>query len=349
MHPLLEQYYQVCGRRIPDVVAPDIEKLSHLEWLQNRQTGVGGSDSGAVYYGQGTFKSSFDVAVSKVTKITKCEEKSPEDKFRLNYGHLVEQLLGDWYAETHNATVFYDRGMYRSPEYPCMLADCDGFAVTSDNEIIGLEFKSTSPHNRGKWRDGVYGEGGMIGYLDYLCQVMHYMHVLDLDRYDIVCDFKQGNADDIVVVTVNRDDAFINSLCEKEAEFWNNRFNIQLPLTLSSFDKAKDTAEVLYELGVQINGFEEIYDDIEALSEQKKSYENNAKTIDEQINAKKAMVLTMMKNDNTNVIYCNGKEARLVETKRITYDTKELKKHPELDCYRKENVSTSLKFSERKI
>lgn len=349
MHIYLEQYYEMTGRRKPNVVVEDIEKITHLEWLQVRQGGIGGSDAGPVYYGTGKFKTAFDVAISKSEELKEEPKKTPEDNFRLNYGHKIEELLGEWYAETQGAEVFYDRGMYCAPENPFMRADCDGFAITADGDLIGLEFKSTSPYNKDKWQEGIYGQGGKIGYDDYLVQVMHYMYIMDLDRYDIIVDFKQGMASDIVIVSVYRDNNFIKSLVNKENYFWNHIDEVELPDSLPSMEKAEELAHSLVKLGVEIEGLEEAIDSIDELTFRKKEYEDRAKGIEEKINAKKSILIAALENANTAKMVVGNSVVAYVESKRVSYDTKELKKHPEFDVYKKETVSKSLKITRTRI
>ena len=195
MEKFLENYYKSGEHRKPDTLVEDIESLTNLEWRKMRQNGIGGSDAGEIMNkNEPTFKTAYDVARSKLDELED-ETKSPIDEFRLAYGHALEEPILKWYASTFNAYTFVDRGMYKSPEHPFMLADCDGFAITAEGELIGLEFKTTSIHKMHLWKTGEYGKDGEIGTRIYYDQIQHYMAVMDIDRFDIIACFN-NNAND---------------------------------------------------------------------------------------------------------------------------------------------------------
>ena len=329
MHELLEKYYEENGRRRPECVVENIESMSNFEWRIARQSGIGGSDAGPVYYGTGKFKTAFEVSISKTEEL-KDEEPSIEDEYRFGYGHMVEDLLAKFYQRTTGAKVFVDRGMYRNPEHPCMQANCDGFAVLPDGLLIGLEFKSTSPYNKDLWREGIYGQGAEIGVMDYFVQVQHYMAIMDIDRFDILVDFKDGSANSIKVVTVHRDQLFIDSLIDKEEWFWEHIEEIDLPEMISA-KNAEKAVEVLKEIGAEIEDVESNIESINDLKEKKSYLEKQVKEIEQRINAEKIAVLVAL-GEREKVDF--GKY--IVSNKKIVslrYDTKEMKKHPELDVY----------------
>lgn len=346
MNTILETYYKNEGRRRPETYIEDIETISHLDWLKARQNGIGGSDAGAIYLGKGKFKTAFEVSLNKTTPIEKDDDNSPEDEFRFGYGHCIEEVLLKWYEQTTGAKVFVDRGMYRNPEAPFMLADCDGFALLKDGTVIGLECKSTSPHNKQLWHDGIFGEGGEVGVNDYIFQVMHYMSVLDLDRFDIIVDFKQGLASDICVVTVKRDDLLIDSLISKEKYFWDNINNIEFDLPEScSKDTMNKVVKSLSEKDVEFENLESSCEEIYELLDKKKALNDKIKLIDEQINASKIGLLITMKDNEKLAV-----GTYMVSNKKVVsvrFETKELKKIPELDKFKKESVS--YRFDVKKI
>ena len=329
MHELLEKYYEENSRRKPECVVEDIETMTNFKWRIARQTGIGGSDAGPVYYGTGKFKTAFEVSISKTEEL-KDEEPSIEDEYRFAYGHMVEDLLANFYGRKTGAKVFVDRGMYRNPDHPCMQANCDGFAVLPDGLLIGLEFKSTSPYNKDLWREGIYGQGAEIGVMDYFVQVQHYMEVMDIDRYDILVDFKDGQANSIKIVTVLRDQIFINSLIDKEEWFWEHIDEIDLPERISA-KNAEKAVEVLKEIGAEIDDVESNIESINELKTKKTFLEKQVKDIDERINAEKIAVLVAL-GERERVDF--GKY--IVSNRKVVsmrYDTKEMKKHPELDVY----------------
>ena len=342
MNNKLEKYY-TSGRKKPEVLVEDIETLTNLEWRKMRQNGIGGSDAGEILNkSDPTFKTAFQVARSKIEQLEE-DEKSPSDQFRLDFGHALEPVILEWYANTQNANVFVDRGMYKHPDHEFMLADCDGFAITKEGNLIGLEIKTTNFYKKKCWHGGLYGKDGIIGTPIYYVQVQHYMEVMDIDRFDIVVAF--GNsASDIQIVTVPRDREFGKYLVQKEEEFWNNLEDIgsQMPDFVSPYAK-EDTINKLKELGVKI-------DDESAVEKCESIIEKNArlaelkreiKNLEESIDADEILLLASI-NDNEWVNFGGKYKVRNKVSSRTSYDTKEMKKHPELNIWLK--TSQTKKF-----
>lgn len=347
MHKLLESYYKETGRRKPNVLVEDIETLTNLEWRKMRQNGIGGSDAGAIMNkSEPVFKTAFDVAQSKLEDLGE-EDVSPNDQFRLNFGHAVEPVVLEWYARTKNATVFTDRGMYFSPEHKFMLADCDGFAITEEGETIGLEIKSTSIHKMKAWNSGTYGIDGEIGFLIYYVQVQHYMEVMDLDRYDIVVCF-DNNAGDNKIVTVLRDRDYQQELIEAEEYFWNNLEEIpnQLPDFVSA-NNAKETIAKLRSLNVKVD--DETADTKCANILERKRRIDELKSeislLEKANEADKILILASIEDNELTEFKTHKVINKVTYSRR--YDTKELSKHPEFDVYKKEVPSQSLKIWEK--
>lgn len=350
MEKELLNYYKSEGRRQPKVVVEDIEKLTQLEWLQTRQKGIGGSDSGAVYFGIGTYRTAFDVAISKLENITEVPANNAEKQYIFDYGHAIEACLGNYYRITQNAHVFYDRGMYYHPDYPHMLCDCDGFAITADGETIGLEFKSASPFYKDAWRSGIYGQGGEIAVKDYFCQVQHYMAVMDLDRYDIVVDFKAGNPNDIKIVTVYRDEEFIADLIAKEKEFWENRDEIPLPEVCDK-EEIDTIAHKMCNLGlvVEDDTLAEVVSEMLEFKEQKSRLAKQTKEVEDRINAREATIRAVFEEKKADAIVFGENILEKYEKKTSRYDTKALKEMPELDKFKKESITIAYKLNNKKI
>lgn len=346
MHSNLINFYEFSGREMPETLVEDIEILTNLEWRKMRQKGIGGSDAGTILLGGSTFKTPFDIARSKLDELHE-EDTDKNDQYRLDFGHALEPVILDWYAKEKHCEVFTDRGMYFSSEHPIMLADCDGFAITEDGELIGLEIKTTSLYNMKKWKSGEYGVDGIIGVDSYYVQVQHYMEVMNIDRFDIVCAFG-NNAKDIKIISVPRDTKYGQQLAQKEEEFWANLNDIgsQMPVSTSA-KNASSNVDYLRKIGAKIDdkGAEEkcqsILDKRLRISELKEEIDNLEKSIE----ADKILILGSI-NDNEKTQFGRYIVVNKV-TKSYRYDTAELKKHPELDIYKKEVTMKKFDITER--
>ena len=131
------------------------------EWLRLRKTGLGGSDAGAVC-GLNPYSSPMKVYRDKT-----CEGIEEQDNEAMRQGRDLEEYVAQRFTEATGLKVRRSNYMYRSKEYPFMIADVDRMVVGED---AGLECKTVSAYNADKW------EGGDIP-LHYVLQCYHYMAV----------------------------------------------------------------------------------------------------------------------------------------------------------------------------
>lgn len=215
-----EQY----GITLSDPIAVgDISDMSIEEWTEKRREGIGGSDAGTIlgvnHWG--------DPEALALDKLGMVERTAPDWKTqaRFDAGHVMETVIAKMFAAKMGFTVFTDNTMYRHSAYPFMLADCDAFCYDNEGMTCGLEFKYINPDDlKFKWHSGIYGmpeTGYRVGNESYVVQVRHYMAVRNLDRW-YICVWGGNNADDLVIIRVDRDFARERELIEAEAEFWNN-------------------------------------------------------------------------------------------------------------------------------
>ena len=136
-------------------------ELSREEWLQLRKHGIGGSDAGAVC-GLNPYSSAMKVFQDKTGESV--EEKESE---AIRIGHDLEDYVAQRFMEATGLKVRKSNYMYRSTEYPFMVADVDRLIVGED---AGLECKTASAYNASKWADGNIP-------LHYIIQCYHYMAV----------------------------------------------------------------------------------------------------------------------------------------------------------------------------
>ena len=176
--------------------------MSRNEWLRLRKTGIGGSDAGAIC-GLNPFSSPMSVYLDKVS-----EEIQDKDKEAMRQGRDLEEYVASRFTEMTGKKVRRSNGMYRSREYPFMVADVDRLIV---GENAGLECKTASAYNADKWKDGE-----IPGH--YLIQCCHYMAVTGKSAWYIAVvilgqDFKYARID--------RDNEAIQNLIRIEEAFWN--------------------------------------------------------------------------------------------------------------------------------
>lgn len=175
--------------------------ISHMEWLQYRKQGLGGSDAGAVC-GLSPYRTAMEVYHDKTT-----EEISEEDSEAMRQGRDLEEYVAQRFMEASGKKVRRANALFQSEEHPFMIADVDRLVV---GESAGLECKTASPYLAGKWEDGQVP-------LHYLIQCLHYMAVTGMKAwYLAVLIFGR----EFKYYRIERDEETLAGLIRTEEAFW---------------------------------------------------------------------------------------------------------------------------------
>lgn len=346
---MLEILNQEClknGYTLPETLVSDdenIEEKDHQRWEDLRKTGVGGSEAGIIYLGQGTYQSVFDIQLRKITDVE--EEVDYKKQFIFDTGHMMEPAIANYFAGKHNAKVIRDKGSYKRG---VANANCDAYAIMPNGEIVGLEFKTVSPYKRADWQSGVYGKDGIIGVPEYFYQCQHYMYVNGFNKFIIVAYFKDGNPDNIVEVVVDRDDEIIESLIKREEEFWENRFDLKLPETITKYQK-EPLMKKMIDLGIEVEGLDEKVKEYYELKETERALKKRAETIGERLLKLRNDIEVHMIQNGLEYAKIGGFDVKRTVTKGYTYIKSKLDQIPELEMFRKpsETVRFSIKESKK--
>ncbi len=177
--------------------------VSNADWLRLRKSGIGGSDAGAIC-GVNPYSSAMKVFRDKTNR-----EVEELDNEAIRIGHDLEDYVAQRFMEATGLKVRKSNFMYRSKEYPFMIADVDRLVVGED---AGLECKTASAYNADKWEDGNIP-------LHYVMQCYHYMAVTGKRTWYIAAVILGQK---FVYRKLEWDDGLINRLTEMEEDFWNN-------------------------------------------------------------------------------------------------------------------------------
>ena len=187
-----------------------VPDITHDEWLDWRRKGIGGSDASTVV-GLNPYNSLFALWCDKKGLLP---PKETNEAMRI--GHDLEQYVADRWMEAAGKKCHRNNYMWRSDEYPWMLADIDREVV---GENAGLECKTTSPYNKHDFESGEVP-------LTYYVQCQHYMAVMGFDRmYLAVVVLGKG----FYHFVVERDDNEIEALAAAERDFWQKVENDEIP------------------------------------------------------------------------------------------------------------------------
>lgn len=180
-----------------------IGNLSREEWLKLRKTGIGGSDAGAIC-GLNPYSSAMNVFLDKIS-----EETEDQDSEAMRQGRDLEEYVAQRFVEETGLKVRRSNMMYRSREYPFMLADVDRLVVGED---AGLECKTASAYNADKWRDGEVPA-------HYVIQCYHYMAVTGKKSWYLAALILGM---EFLYVKLSWDEEAIQNLVRLESDFWNH-------------------------------------------------------------------------------------------------------------------------------
>ena len=173
------------------------------EWLEQRKQGIGGSDAGAVC-GLNPYASPMSVYQDKTSPEIRIQENEA-----MRQGRDLEDYVAKRFMEATGFKVRRSNVMYKSEEYPFMLADVDRLIVGED---AGLECKTASAFQQDKWKDGAVPA-------HYLIQCLHYMAVTGKKSWYLAVVILGR---EFRYVKVDWDEEMIRNLIEVEKDFWMN-------------------------------------------------------------------------------------------------------------------------------
>lgn len=226
-------------------------------WLAERRTGIGSSDA-PVVLGLSKWKSPLRLYYEKLGEAT----DSPEESEAAEWGRTLEPILAQRYTRDTGRPVIYNARQHIMRGYgvPWLLATVDALVPATRDvspwptgseyyvppastkpavplpfaEDGILEIKTTSFFNREEWADEPP--------LYYMVQVQHQLAALNL-KWASMAVLIGGQR--FLWMDVLRDDAFIEALLEKEAEFWE-RVRYRNPPPVDGSDDTKALLKELY-------------------------------------------------------------------------------------------------------
>ena len=177
--------------------------MNKLEWLRERQKGIGGSDVGAIL-GVNKWKTAFQVYLDKTEEIVQVDEPSEV----AYWGTELEDMVAREFSKRTGKKVRRDTTHFVSKEYPFMVANIDR-RVVGENAI--LECKTVNQWGAKEW------EGDEIPP-SYLLQVQHYLYVTGAEKGYIAALI---GGQRFIWKEVAKDEELIKIIIDAESEFWN--------------------------------------------------------------------------------------------------------------------------------
>lgn len=173
-----------------------------LEWLRERQKGIGGSDVGAIM-GVNQYKTAFNIYLEKTEPIIEVEEQSEA----AYWGNYFEEAVAKEFEKRTGKKVRRDRRHFQNKDYPFMVANIDRRVVGED---AILECKTANQYLAKEWESEEVPPS-------YLLQVQHYLAVTGASKGYIAVLI---GGQKFIWKEINRDEELINIIIEAEKEFW---------------------------------------------------------------------------------------------------------------------------------
>lgn len=240
-------------------------QLDHDKWLEYRKKSIGGSDC-ATIIGLNKYKSSYTLWAEKKGYF----DNFSNDTEIMRQGRDFEEYVAQRFCEVTGKKV-------RKRNYMFLHDDYDFISANVDREIVGenagLECKTTSVYNK------TYFENGEIPEY-YYCQCMHYMAVMGYEKMYLA----------VLVLSkkfywfeIQRDETEIKALIDTEVYWWNKYI---LGNEIPEIDGSDSTLNAVRYINKDIvtdvkdiSKLDDVLNEYEAVSKQKKFIENKEKEL----------------------------------------------------------------------
>ena len=196
------------GKLRPALKLVKTQDLTHDQWLQVRQGGIGSSDAAAAV-GLHPYKSPLQLWMEKTGRDSHLPKVDPNDDHSPMYwGTLLEPIVAAHYTRRTGYRVRRLHAVLQHPEHPWMLANIDREVVGSA-EVQILECKTAGIHGSRLWSEGVP---------EYVqLQVMHQLAVTGKQAADVAVLL---GGQDLQVFRIERNEEMIAQLIDLERQFW---------------------------------------------------------------------------------------------------------------------------------
>ena len=177
-------------------------EMTHDEWLLDRRRGIGGSDVSTIL-GLNKWKSAYQLWLEKTGQV-ELDHTNSEPAY---WGNVLEEVVAKEFQERTGLKVRRRNQVFEHPLHPFLRANIDRDVV---GEKAVLECKTANQYLAKEW------EGDEIP-ISYLCQVQHYMNVMNYDHAYIAVLI---GGQKFIWKRIERDQKLIDMITERLVEFW---------------------------------------------------------------------------------------------------------------------------------
>jgi putative phage-type endonuclease len=212
------------GQRIARQGHDVVEANMREAWLEDRRSGIGGSDIAAVL-GLSPWETAVDVWLDKTGQATGDDVGNNE---AVRWGMLLEDVVAREYSERTDRAVQRVNRILRHPEHEWAIGNIDRAVVAPGSRVrvssdggtlLGasglLEVKTASMFKASEW--GRDGDEDAVP-LHYQAQVMWYLGITGQQWCDVAALI---GGQRMVIRRIHRDDETIAAMLERAHDFWH--------------------------------------------------------------------------------------------------------------------------------
>ncbi len=201
------------------IILTRTDGMSREDWLKWRNQGIGGSDAAAVC-GVSKWRGPLTVYMEKKGLMERSEPGEAA-----YWGTTLEDIVAKEFTKRTGLRVKRRNAMFRHPEYSWMIANVDREMVGAN---VGLECKTAGTYRGGEWDGDELPD-------EYYIQIQHYMAVMGWSACWVAVLI---GGQRFLCKKVERNEALILQIIEKERTFWEYFFLKDIPPDIGISDDA---------------------------------------------------------------------------------------------------------------
>lgn len=306
-------------------------EMTHQEWLEDRRKGIGGSDV-ATILGLNKYKSVYQLWLEKTDQI----EVTSAQSEAAYWGNTLEEVVAEEFSKRTGKKVRRRNKVFEHSKYPFLRANIDR-DIVGENAV--LECKTANQFLANEWDEDEIP-------IQYICQVQHYMNVLNLD-YVYFAVLIGGQK--FVWKKMERDQELIDMITEKLVEFWTENVEKGIEPAIDGLKATSDFLTQRYldtdESETELNAaFDENIANLARLKGDKKIIEENIMLLENELKQALGKAEATIGITPNNIVSWKKTQSKRLDKKKL------IDKYPDIaadeDIY---SVSTTKRLTIKKM
>ena len=306
-------------------------EMTHQEWLEDRRKGIGGSDV-ATILGLNKYKSVYQLWLEKTDQI----EVTSAQSEAAYWGNTLEEVVAEEFSKRTGKKVRRRNKVFEHSKYPFLRANIDR-DIVGENAV--LECKTANQFLANEWDEDEIP-------IQYICQVQHYMNVLNLD-YVYFAVLIGGQK--FVWKKMERDQELIDMITEKLVEFWTENVEKGIEPAIDGLKATSDFLTQRYldtdESETELNAaFDENIANLARLKGDKKIIEENITLLENELKQALGKAEATIGITPNNIVSWKKTQSKRLDKKKL------IDKYPDIaadeDIY---SVSTTKRLTIKKM